>query len=168
MMHLLWLALALLPQPRVVPVLDQDVRVGPMKLRTLDIEVPDARAEVRCRFQVKEGGSGVRVVLLTPPEWNKWKDGTSNRPLASTAYLRQGSLLWHAKEPGSYVLVLDNRLEGRGPATVELQVDLNYPAIHDADPARAQIVVWSSVLLSLTLIAFSLWKIRRGWLRRSA
>ena len=124
---MLALILALAAGPRVLPVLDETVTVPAADWKPFAISVPLQPARIDCGFEVEGGGSGVRVLLIDRAGFERMSAGRGYRALAATAYQRSGAFVYRAP-PGDYVIVADNRMEGRGPAEVRLQVTLVFDA----------------------------------------
>ncbi|WP_321477737.1 hypothetical protein [uncultured Paludibaculum sp.] len=159
----LWLALLLAaqggtPVPRSVTLFDDAVKVGASKIRTLDVDLPVEPARIVCTYEVLSGGSGVRVVLLKQEDAQRWLRGEAHHVEASTPFGRGGAFSHRPTEPDRYEIVLDNRMEGRGPAEVHLLVRLLYgesdsgPVRH-AEPRKGLALVWSSMLLFAAIAA---------------
>lgn len=135
--------------------LNDAVSVPPSGSRFLPLRVPAGGAVLECWFALLEGGSGVRVALLARPAYERFRDGRSHEALAATSYVREGRLSAPVETPGEYGVLLDNRLEGRGPAEVRVEVTL---AFDSSSPApvrelsrrhRAAAVILSLVYLFL-------------------
>jgi len=151
--------------------IDEDVQISPARVRPLEFDVSVKGTRVLCTYHVEQGRSGVRAVLLRRTDVRLWLDDRPHSILASTGYAESGGFSWLVAEPGAYSIVLDNRLDGRDNAVVRLQVRLvsgdgiNVP-VQRAVPARAQAVVWISVLLFAALALFSGWRIQLALERR--
>jgi len=122
---MLALILALAAAPRVLPLLDETVTVPAADWKAFGIPLRQRPARIECGFSVQSGGSGVRVVLSERAELERMEAGRGYRALAATAYQRSGGFTYWAPA-GDYVVAVDNRMEGRGPAEVRLQVTLVY------------------------------------------
>lgn len=150
-------------------ILDEAVRVGPGKLRTLDLEV-ETNGRVVCEHHLVEGETGVRVVLLKKAEAEEWVQGRAHSTLGGTPFIRDGSFTQQVRKGEQYRLVLDNRMEGRSAALVRLRVTvvLGEPAapVRGPDPVRGQAAVWISVALFLGISAGAGWKLRKAWVER--
>ncbi len=150
-------------------VFDEEVRVGPGKIRTLDLDI-EANGRVVCEHHVVSGASGVRVVLLKKGEAAKWVKGEAHSTLAGTAFAHDGSFTHRVAGDAEYRLVLDNRMEGREAALVRLRVTVvrgegKGPA-RGPDRARGQAAVWVSVTLFLVICGGAGWRLRRAWVER--
>jgi hypothetical protein len=160
------------PLPPPATLYDDVVMVGPSKTRTLSIPIVSEPTRVICSYEVLEGGSGVRAVLLRSEEAELWRRGEAHDVLAATAFSRQGAFSFVLKEPGSYQLVLDNRLEARGAAEVHLlvrlaMVDSRSAEPQSADPVKGQILVWSSLAFFAVCAVFTGAKLKGNLDRRS-
>lgn len=151
--------------------IDEDVQISPAKVRPLEFDVSIKGTRVLCTYHVEQGRSGVRAVLLKRGDVALWLDDRPHSILASTSYADSGGFSWLVAEPGAYSIVLDNRLDGRDNAVVRLQVRLvsgsgiNVP-VRRAAPARAEVVVWISILLFALLALLSGWRIHLALERR--
>lgn len=167
-------SLATLPAAGYSDVLiDDDVQISPSKVRPLEFDVRVKGTRVLCTYHVEEGRSGVRAVLLKRADVRLWLNDRPHHVLASTGYSESDGFSSLIAEPGAYSIVLDNRLEGRDTAKVRLQVKLvsgsgmDVP-VQSAASTRAQIVVWTSVLLFTLLALLSGWRIHLALERRRA
>ena len=163
----LLLALVIVPAPRTVTLYDDVVKVGAAKIRTLDVALPEEPARIICTYEVTEGGSGVRVVLLRREDAERWLRGEAHHVEAATAFSRSGAFSHLPLEPDHYQIVLDNRLEGRGPAEVHLLVRVVYGEavkgpVRAADPRKGRILVWSSMALFACVALLSATKLKRS------
>jgi hypothetical protein len=152
--------------------IDTTVRVQPAGIQPVDLTIPPPGGRLSCEYSVLGDAAGVRLVLAARAEAARWKRGEGHSILAATSYAREGILSPLSPRSGDYSLVIDNRLEGRGAAVVRLRcVLLPAPppeAVRRAHPVRAQIAVWSSVLLFGTICWFAGLRIRRAVERRDA
>jgi hypothetical protein len=146
-----------------IALLDQVEPVGPNKARTLDLPVGAQSSGLFARFEVLNGTNGVRLTLK--------RLGTPDRTVVSTLYEREGGF-YTTLEPGAaYRLILDNARSGRDVAQVHLRVTTTTegelpPGVRHAHSLRAQVIVWSSSLLFLVVLAWGGDRVRRALLRR--
>jgi len=135
---------------------DEPVEIRAGKIRTLDIPIQEEPARVMCSFVVTKGDSGVNVLLLPEKETLHYVRGEPNRPLAVSGYDRRGSFSEAVPERGLYKILIDNRLEARGPTTVQLTVKLAYgtPVRHAArevPPERRRAIILISLAAFFSL-----------------
>jgi hypothetical protein len=149
------LALMLAAAPARVVLVDELVRVPAAQSRAIDVLLKQRGAVVECRYAVERGGSGVRVALLTRAD--------AERPLASTPYQRSGSFRHPVTTPGEYRLVIDNRLEGRGPALVRVELSAVFGdpmlQMRELDPGRRARVIVVSLGLFALVAGWAGWRI---------
>ena len=146
--------------PRSVTIYDDSVTVGPSRFRTLDLDLPEQPARVVCSFEVLNGGSSVRAVLLKREDAERWLRGEAHDVEASTPFARRGAFSHKPTDPDHYLIVLDNRLEARSSTQVHLLVRILHDdgptgPISTADPRKGQLLVWSSFALFAALAIFS-------------
>ncbi len=153
--------------------IDEEVTVSPSKVRPLEFDISSRNTRVLCKFRVVEGRSGVRAVLLKRDDVRLWLAGRAHHSLASTGLAETGGFMFLVNDPGEYAVVLDNRLEGRSAALVHLQVKLLSGAgvagpVQFADPLRARLLVWGSILIFCLTAFFAAWQLKLALARRSA
>jgi hypothetical protein len=155
-----------------VKILDEDIRVPASGFEVVPFRIATGNAEVHCAFEV-ESGSAVRAVLLRAAEAERWQRGRSHSVLRSTAFRKQGAFRFVVAERGDYALALDNRLEGRWPTDVRVQLTVNFrsaPAGIPLYPSRARglIVVIATLAFFAAVTAYAVWRLRNAWRRTPA
>ncbi len=152
-------------------ILEDTVEVPAADWRAFDLELRQRPALIDCRFTVRSGGSGVRVAVLRREELARLRAGQGHHILAATGFERDGALRVGVPA-GRYSLVIDNRLEGRGPARVWVQVSLvlagSPPEARTISPQRRAVVIAASVLFFLTVVLFAGRKLQRALASRRA
>jgi hypothetical protein len=155
------LALAVVPER--LPLIQETVDVPPGQWRAFDITLGQRPAVVECSFAVVSGRSGVRLALTPRPEMGRLGSGQPHRALISTGYEREGGFRVTASK-GAYSLVVDNQLEGREPARVELSVALVFSPAPSApqvlSPRRRAVVVALSLAFFAGVAFYAAWKLR--------
>ena len=155
---------------RLETVLDEEVGVGPLKIRTLDLPLPEAGVRVILQYDVVRGMSGVRLLLMTRKDAESWAEGAPHLVLAGTGYGFSGALTHTLREAGTYRLVVDNRSESRAEALIRLRVRLlrngASGAPYGPEPWRAQAAVWGSVGAFLGILGFAGLRLKKAWERR--
>ena len=126
----------------------------------------DARLQVQVDVRAPKNAPGVRVAVMNEEDFRRFRAGQPHREIASSAHRREGSLRIRLSDPAGYVVVIDNRLEGRRKSRVEMEVTLttgpdpeNLPVDY-ASPRKRLIVVTVSLacfLLILVLSGRALW-----------
>ncbi len=165
---MLALVLALAAMPHALSLFDETVTVPAADRKAFGIPLRQRPARIECGFTVESGGSGVRLLLIERAGFERLEAGQGYRALAATPYQRSGGFAYWAP-PGDYVIVADNRMEGRGPAEVHLQVSLVFDGGGELprtlSPQRRAVVVGLSVLFFGAVALFAggrLWRAFRG------
>jgi hypothetical protein len=155
--------------PAPVSLMEDTVEVPAAGWRTFDLEFRQRPAILDCRFSVHSEGAGVRVALVRRGDLDRLRDGRGHRILAATGFEREGRLR-AALPPGDYSLLVDNRLEGRGPAEVWVKATVVFPPgapeARVLSPERRAVVVATSLLLFLLVVLFAGRKLRRAMAHR--
>jgi hypothetical protein len=141
----------------IEPYHDQTEDIGAGKIRMLDVPLQEP-ARVMCTFNVTEGSTGVRVLLMTQAESEKYVRGQASRPLAADGYAMHGAFSEAVPARGLYRIVLDNRMEGGGVTTVRLTVKLAFGEIvrqpaREMDPSRRTAIILASFAVFLMIVA---------------
>jgi len=107
------------------PLVDEIFQVPAGEWRYVSLALKQVPVTVECEAGVIAGAGAIRVALVNPEGLDDLKKG-DRAPLASGAILRQGTFHRLVSVADEYAVVLENT--GRGPATVRLQVALDYSA----------------------------------------
>lgn len=165
------LLLALVAAPGSFVLMDETVEVPRAAWRAFDLELLERPALIHCSFSVESGGSGVRLALMRRVDSTRLRSGESNHVLAATAYRRSGEFRYPAPQ-GDYSLIVDNSLEGRGPARVRVLVELVFanaqPPPEYLPPGRKALVVVASILFFAGVVFYATQKLRRAVSERRA
>lgn len=154
-----------------VPLFDDTIRVPRSQWRAITVNLRQRPATIEVKFKVTSGRSGVRVVLMTKDDVQRFREGLSHRVLAQSAFQSEGTFRHLVAHPGQYQVLLDNRLEGRGPAEVRLDVALLFHEYTSFEPrtlpdaARRNVVAVSLLLFALAG-GWSGWRVWRGFRAR--
>jgi hypothetical protein len=117
-----------------VPLVDEEITVPAAEWRAFDISFRQRPADIECKFTVK-GHSGVRVVLMRAEEANRLRHDLSHQIIFSTPFRTEGAFRYGPAPAGDYALIVDNRMEGRGPAQVRIKVNLSFGVSRRAAPS---------------------------------
>ena len=131
--------------------------------RAVDVRVKQPGTLIKCSFDAPESRSRIQVYLVSLRDAERFSYGRSMSPLATTSFEEHGVLTYVTREAGAYVLLLDNRIEGRRPTRVALKIELLAPAGEPWTlPAeRRMTVVLASVLFVLAVVAYSARKLMK-------
>jgi hypothetical protein len=136
--------------------------------RYFEVDLNQRVALVDATFRVEAGSDQVRVALLRRDDLERMRNQDPFGVLAETATGRSGSLRHQVRDPGDYVMVLDNR-DSRHGATVRLSVWLDFaqpsgPYVTRLTPARRLVVVFLSCAVFFAVVTLSarrLWQIMK-------
>ena len=145
--------------PRVT-IIDDTVEIPASKVIGFPLLLRQSAAVVECSYAVDEGGSGVRVLLLRAADAEELYSGHAHRPLISTPYQRSGGFRYRVPLAGDYVLVLDNRMEGRGVSKVRLHLSAVFgqaarETVRYLPRSRRIAVVVISLLVFASIVTYS-------------
>lgn len=143
-------------RPQLETVLDEVIGVGPLRIRTLDLPLPEDGVRVIVQYDVLRGRSGLRLLLMTREHAESWFRGQPHLVLAGTGYGFSGALTRTLPAAGEYRLVVDNRSESRAEAEIRLRVRLlrhGATALpYGPEPWRARAAVWGSAAAFLLIL----------------
>jgi hypothetical protein len=148
----------------VIP--SQTIEVPARDWGQFEIDVRQRPALVEAAFAVESGSQRVRMALLRRGELQRLRKEDSAGVLAMSEPGRSGSLRYQVREPGDYVMVLDNRSESH-PATVRVNVWLDFaepagPAVGQLSSGRRLAVVLISCAAFFGVAIFSARRLRRA------
>ena len=103
------------------------VKVPPSEWVAIELKVPQNGSTVHLSFDVGNGGSRIQAMVLSRSEAERFHRGRSVRPVFTSGFESSGSHRVLVPDAGDYVLVLDNRLEGRFPTEVSVRFDVSHP-----------------------------------------
>jgi hypothetical protein len=150
---ILALLLLLAAVPDRVPVVEETIVVPAGDWRAIDLTLQQRPAIVECAFRVVRGKSGVRLALIPRDDLEHLQGGESHHVIAATAFERSGALRVRPPALGEYALVVDNRMEGRTPAQVKLDVWLDFGALSEM-PVRTLSTQRRIAVIAVTLVLF--------------
>lgn len=165
------LSAAALAQNNRRDVFDETVAIPRNQWRAIRVSITERPSTLRCRFQVEQGDSAIRALVVTAGDVERFRDGQSFRRLAQTEAGRDGSLDLRIARPGDYRLLIDNRTSGGGAVSLKLKAWLD---VHDGESFEARELPAETrrIVLGLSLVWLVVaggwpgWKIWRAWRRR--
>ncbi len=138
--------------------LDGVVTVPPSHWRAIDVPVPKAGSVIEASFTVPDEASGVEAILVTREGADRFNAGRSYQALARTGYEKSGKLRYEVEQAGDYILLMDNRIEGRKDTEVSVKISLREPGSVIAitlSPQRRAVIIVLSLLFFLGVVMFS-------------
>jgi hypothetical protein len=138
-------------------IIDGEVLLPRSNWRAIDVRVPQPGTIVKTTFRAPENSSRVQAYLVTRVDADRFARGGALRPLAMTTFEQEGMFHYVAEQAGDFILLLDNRIEGRRATQVHLQVELLGPAstVRTVPPERRRFVELASVMFFLAVVAYS-------------
>lgn len=138
--------------------LTQDVLSVPASgWKVIEFNSPREGAILHGQFQVQKG-SRVQVLIMDREQADRFRRGRSIRPLHSTGFELSGGFRHRIGEAGDYTVIVDNRIEGRGPTLVNFSLELTWPQAviaRELTPNRKALVVAVSLFLFGAVVVFS-------------
>ncbi|MGH9630054.1 MAG: hypothetical protein ACRD7E_17190 [Bryobacteraceae bacterium] len=113
---------------------------------------------VECSFSVPQHASRVQASLVTRADAERFDRGRSYRPLYSRGFQKSGRFHYQVQDAGPYVLLLDNRIEGRSRTEVSIKIDLLHPsavAVTTVPPERRRTIVALSLLFFGAVVVYT-------------
>ncbi len=138
--------------------LDHTLDVPAGRWKAIDVKVAHRGTTIDCSVEAQPDSARVDALLLTRSDALRFEQGRSVRPLVQTGFQNASRIRHAIAEPGDYILMIDNRLEGRGSTKVAVKIDLwsmNGVEPITLPPRRRYLVVASSVLFFLGVVMYS-------------
>jgi hypothetical protein len=139
------------------------VEVPASRWSAVDLPVAQHDTVVDGDFEVIRG-SKVQIVIADREQAERLHRGRSFHPVFTSGFAAEGRIRVTLREAGDYVLLVDNRIEGRGSATVRLNLStsnrINIQA-RELPPARRRAVIALSLLFFGSVVVFSAWQFLR-------
>jgi hypothetical protein len=132
-----WVAcVILLAVSTSVELVDEVFQIPPAEWKYVEVNLRQNPAMVDASYQVLSGSGMVRLALMSRTDLEHLRGGLAHGLLAATPAGKSGALAFRVREPGDYVLVVDNRASQVKPAGVHLRVDLDFASPSSPDVTR--------------------------------
>jgi hypothetical protein len=125
--------------------------------QTIDLRAQEPGAILDIGFEVRQG-SRVQLLLLDRKQAERFHRGRTVDPVLTTGFQHSGRVRFRVAERGDYVLVIDNRIEQRGAALVDLRVGKSGPqpvVVRELPPERRRTIITLSLLCFGAIVFFS-------------
>jgi hypothetical protein len=140
-----------------IQLVDEVYRIPASDWRYVELGLKQRAALVSARYETGPGSHRVRLALLRRDDLEKLRNGLPHGTIEVTAYGAAGALGYQLRDPGAYVLVIDN--EARAPAFVHLTIWLDFgypgPPVTQLTPQRQLTVVAISFLVFFAIAGYS-------------
>jgi hypothetical protein len=158
------LAFMLLLAASRVELVDEVYEIPANEWRYVELGLTQRPALVSATYDVSAGPRELRLALLRNEDLEKLRAGSPHSVLQVTPAAGAGRLLYQVREPGGYVLVIDN--QGRSPASVRTRIWLDFgprgPVVTQLSPRRQIAVILISFTVFFGIVTFSARRLLRG------
>jgi hypothetical protein len=134
------------------------VKVPPSHWTAIGLNVSQNGSTVHLSFDVQNGSSRIQAMVLTRSEAERFNRGRTVHSLFASGFQDGGDYRILVPDAGDYVLLLDNRLEGRFATEVSLRFDISHPAdvrVRTISRDRQRATVALSLLFFGAVVVFS-------------
>ena len=139
--------------------MDSTITVPKSHWIAVEVKIDKPRTIVDCAVEVQDSSSTLDALLMSRADAERFNRGRSFRPIYSTGFQANARFRHEVEQPGDYVLLLDNRLEGRGPTKARVRIELWNPNAANAQtvpPEKRRVIIGLSLLFFVGVAAFSL------------
>ncbi len=151
------LALFLLLAASRVQLADEVYQIPGGEWRYVELGLKQRPATVTAQYDVTSGAPRLRLALMQRGDLEKLRAGAPHSVMDVTAEGGQGSLDYPVREPGDYVLVIDN--QARAPASVHIRIWLDFahrgPQVTQLSPTRQLTVIAISFAVFFGIVTYS-------------
>ncbi|MBC7924697.1 MAG: hypothetical protein H7039_03490 [Bryobacteraceae bacterium] len=133
------------------------IEVPASRWKAVELAIPAHGTIVQCEFRVQKG-SKVQLAIAGREQAERLHRGRSFRALYTTGFQNEARFRYRVADAGNYVLLVDNRIEGRSSATVDVSLQLLNPgpaAARELPPEIRHTVVAVSLLFFGSVLVFS-------------
>ena len=163
--------LVLLAASTSVELVDEVYQIPAAEWKYVEVNLRQNPALVTASFQVESGAESgadkVRLALMTRTDLAHLRDGLPHGLLAATPIGKSGALDFRVREPGDYVLVVDNRSSKAQSAAVHLRIALDFarpsgPIVTRLGPRRQLTVIVLAFAFFFGVVTYSARKLLRA------
>jgi hypothetical protein len=163
--------LVLLAASTSVELVDEIYQIPPAEWKYVEVNLRQNPALVTASFQVQSGAESrvgnVRLALMTRADLERLREDLPHGLLAVTAPGKSGALHFRVRQPGDYVLVVDNRSSKARPAAVHLRIALDFalpsgPLVTRVSPQRQLTVIVLAFAFFFGVVTYSARKLLRA------
>jgi hypothetical protein len=150
-----------------VELVDEVYRIPTNEWKYVEVNLRQNPALVTASFQVESGPETVRLALMTRAALESLRADLPHGLLAVTPVGKSGAIAFRVRQPGDYVLVIDNRASRAQAAAVRLRVALDFarpsgPEITRLAPRRQLTVIVLAFAFFFGVVTFSARKLLRA------
>jgi hypothetical protein len=150
-----------------VELVDEVFQIPPAEWKYVEVNLRQKPAVVAASFQVQAGSDKVRLALMTREDLERLREEIPHGVLAVTAAGKSGAFAFRVRQPGDYVVVVDNRSNTAKPAAVHLHIGLDFartsgPMVTRLEPQRQLTVIVLSFAFFFGVVTYSARKLLRA------
>jgi hypothetical protein len=159
--------IVLLAASTSVELVDEVYHLPPAEWKYIEVNLRQNPALVTAAFDVQSGSEKVRLALMTRADLERLREDVPHGLLAVTEIGKSGALNFRVRQPGDYVLVVDNRSGKTQPAAVHLRVALDFarpngPIVTSLGMRRQLTVIVLAFAFFFGVVTFSARKLLRA------
>jgi hypothetical protein len=159
--------LVLLAASTSVELVDEVYRIPPAEWKYVEVNLRQQPALVSASFRTESGAGAVRLALMTRTDLERLREDIPHGVLAVTESGTSGALDFRVRQPGDYVVIVDNRSSKTQPAAVHLRVALDFapptvPLVTRLSPQRQLAVIILSFAFFSGVVTYSARKLLRA------
>jgi hypothetical protein len=159
--------LVLLAASTSIELVDEVYRIPPAEWKYVEVNLRQQPALVSASFRTEAGAGKVRLALMTRADLERLREDIPHGVLAVTETGKSGGLDFRVRQPGDYVVVVDNRSSKSQPAAVHLRIALDFarptvPLVTSLSPQRQLAVIILSFAFFSGVVTYSARKLLRA------
>ena len=138
--------------------LDSTITVPKSHWIAVEVKIDKPHTVVECTVEVENGSSTVDALLMSRVDAERFNRGRSFRPIYSTGFQTSSRFRHEVETAGDYVLLLDNRLEGRSATNAHVRIELWNPDAANpktVPPEKQRVIIALSLLFFVGVAAIS-------------
>lgn len=124
----------------------------------IEVKIQKPHTVVECSVDVQDGSATLDSLLMSRADAERFNRGRSFAPIYSSGFQSNAHFRSDVDNPGDYVLLLDNRLEGRSSTKAHVRIEMwNADAVNvrTVPAARRRVIVGLSLMFFVGVAGFS-------------
>jgi hypothetical protein len=143
-----------------VDLVDEVYQISHSEWKYVEVNLRQKPALVTASFRVESGAEKVRLALMTRDSLELLREDLPHGVLAVTEPGGRGEFRFRVRQPGDYVVVVDNRVSKTLPAWVHLRISLDFanaavPVITGISRARQVTIIGLSFLFFFGVVTYA-------------
>jgi len=143
-----------------VDLVDEVYQISHSEWKYVEVNLRQKPALVTASFRVESGAEKVRLALMTRDSLELLREDLPHGVLAVTEAGGRGEFRFRVRQPGDYVVVVDNRVSKTLPASVHLRISLDFanaavPVITGISRARQVAIIGLSFLFFFGVVTYA-------------